>query len=335
MQRELFALVVCSHRYVIFVDDVNMPQREVYGAQPPIEILRFWLGHGGWYDRKTQEWHKIIDIGFVGAMGPPGGGRQIVTNRFLRYFSFISFPELEDASMTQIFSRILNTFVDAYLSPDILPVVQPMIEATLDLYATLLKELLPTPAKSHYTFNLRDIASVVQGLLSANTKQMDGPDDLLRLWVHENLRVFRDRLVNDDDRTWFDKTIKGLIPKHFVGDTFAKADSNNDGRMQWEEVVKCDITHLIYGDFMDPNVRPAPGLTSELREIRAPASFLTMRHLMRHSAACNETSFPPTSHAPLAPTGNPHHTTRVCACAAGGPEALLRDHRRRQDGHDG
>ena len=139
-------------KYTIFIDDVNMPQREVYGAQPPIEILRFWLGHGGWYDRKTQEWHKIIDISYVGAMGPPGGGRQIVTNRFLRYFSFISFPELEDSSMTQIFDVILRTFVDAYLPPDILPCVAPMIEASLDMYATLLKELLPTPAKSHYTF---------------------------------------------------------------------------------------------------------------------------------------------------------------------------------------
>ena len=54
-------------------------------------------------------------------MGPPGGGRQIVTNRFLRYFSFISFPELEDASMTQIFRVILHTFVDAYLPADVLP----------------------------------------------------------------------------------------------------------------------------------------------------------------------------------------------------------------------
>ena len=145
--------------YTIFVDDVNMPQREVYGAQPPIEILRFWLGHGGWYDRKTQEWHKIIDICFIGAMGPPGGGRQIVTNRFLRYFSFISFPELENNSITQIFDVILQTFVDAYLTPEIGHCVDPMIAAELELYSTLLEELLPTPAKSHYTFNLRDIAA--------------------------------------------------------------------------------------------------------------------------------------------------------------------------------
>jgi dynein heavy chain len=237
-------------RYTIFVDDVNMPQRELYGAQPPIEILRFWLGHGGWYDRKTMEFHKIIDISFVGAMGPPGGGRQVVTNRFLRYFSFISFPEMEEKSMTQIFDVILRTFVEAYLMPDLLEVVGPLIVAQLELYATLLKELLPTPAKSHYTFNLRDIASVVQGMLSANTKQMSEKADLIRLWAHENLRVFRDRLVNNDDRQWFDGQLKALVPK-CLG-------------VPWDEVVTVETTHLIYSDFMVPNADPK--LYSEIKD---------------------------------------------------------------------
>ena len=53
-----------------------------------------WMNHGFWYDRKLCEKRQIVDVSFVGALGPPGGGRQIVTNRFLRYFNFVSFPEL-------------------------------------------------------------------------------------------------------------------------------------------------------------------------------------------------------------------------------------------------
>jgi len=38
---------------------------------------------------------KIEDIILLTAMGPPGGGRTYITNRFIRHFNIIAYPELD------------------------------------------------------------------------------------------------------------------------------------------------------------------------------------------------------------------------------------------------
>jgi hypothetical protein len=48
--------------YAIFVDDLNMPQREKYFAQPPIELLRQWMDHGGWFERTPPcAFRRVVD----------------------------------------------------------------------------------------------------------------------------------------------------------------------------------------------------------------------------------------------------------------------------------
>ena len=181
-------------KYIVMVDDMNMPQREKYFAQPPIELLRQWMDHEGWYERKPPSaFRQIIDIQFVGAMGPPGGGRNVVTNRFLRHFSFLSFTELSDESISRIFNTILGTFTALTFTKEFHELTGQIVAGTVEMYNTIREELLPTPSKSHYTFNLRDLSKVVQGVMRATTKAVTAPGGLLALWLHESMRVFKVR----------------------------------------------------------------------------------------------------------------------------------------------
>ena len=166
-----------------------MPKKEIFGAQPPIEILRQFLDHKGWYNRKDLAFMRLEDIIVLAAMGPPGGGRTKITDRMARHFNILGYTELDKDTVTRIFSVILGYFLKKF-NENIKEILPDIVESVLFVYETVKRELLPTPTKSHYTFNLRDISKVFQGICYANARSIADPIQLLRLWFHENMRVF-------------------------------------------------------------------------------------------------------------------------------------------------
>ncbi|XP_005102124.3 dynein heavy chain 1, axonemal [Aplysia californica] len=228
---------------VFFIDDLNMPALETYGAQPPIELIRQYMDFSGWYDRKSiGDFRLLVDVNFFCAMGPTGGGRNPVTARLLRHFNFLAFTEMEDASMFKIFKTILEFWISN--CPSIASSCDQLVWTTISMYNIVQTQMLPTPAKSHYTFNMRDLSKVFQGILMGDHAENKKVEDILRLWYHESCRVFQDRLINDEDRQLFENVLRQKMKEDF--------------HVDFESVVT--IQPLIYGDFLNADIDPRPYL---------------------------------------------------------------------------
>lgn len=262
---------------VAFVDDVNMPTKEVYGAQPPIELLRQFLDHGGWYDLTDNSFRSIVDVQLVTAMGPPGGGRNQITPRFMRHFNFVSITEFDDGTLQRIFSEILNWFFRTrQFQGGASSCVESIVGATRDIYQTAIAQLLPTPNKSHYLFNLRDFGRVVQGILLSSARYVTDRTSVLRVWTHEVLRVFGDRLVTEEDSSWLLSYMKDCVKKYFqedfnavfvdlaerrrqqqpggAGGAAGAGGEDAKGAAAASTAVDTDLMRsLLYGDYLDPN----------------------------------------------------------------------------------
>ncbi|EQC31947.1 hypothetical protein SDRG_10462 [Saprolegnia diclina VS20] len=203
-----------GHKIVLFVDDINLPAADAHGSQPCLELLRQLLTHHGVYDRDKYFWKEIADTVLVAAGGPPGGGRQAMSPRLLRHFTIVALPVGSDNAMRTIFHAIvLGHATSLAFPPPVRDSVLQTVDATLKLYAAVTETLRPTPAKCHYVFNLRDVAKVFAGIL--HTRSTWTTESIVKLWLHESMRVFYDRLVSAADRHWLTTTLIALLNKSF------------------------------------------------------------------------------------------------------------------------
>lgn len=241
-----------NKKIVILMDDVNMPAVEEYGAQPPIELLRLLQDLGGFYDRKKLFWKDIENTTLLLCAAPPGGGRNEMTPRFTRHSMVLCMPNTSRDAMSVIFSSILGGFFAAYkFKPDVQTLINAMVGGAIEFYEKISADLLPTPAKSHYLFNLRDVSKVFQGVLMARPASCNSSEKGVKLWIHEMSRVFYDRLINEEDRKWYVETLLDLVKLKFRTDKMRADDLFGATPLMWGDFLKPGADNSVYEEITD------------------------------------------------------------------------------------
>jgi len=192
-------------KMTVFMDDMSMPERNVWGDQPTLEFVRQLVETNGFcfLDKDKRGDLKVIeDLQYIGAMGHPGGGRQDIPSRLKRHFFVFNMILPSTQAINEIYGQMLKGRF-AGVGPYFSALVDKLPGITVKLWTWMRLKMLPSPSKFHYTFNLRDLSRVFQGVLRTPKASILDTKVFMILWRHENQRVFEDKLTNDPDKNIF------------------------------------------------------------------------------------------------------------------------------------
>ncbi|KAJ1568194.1 Cytoplasmic dynein 1 heavy chain 1, partial [Cladochytrium tenue] len=211
----ILAPTVLGRWLVVFCDEMNLPATDKYGTQRVISFIRQLVEHGGYWRTTDKVWVKLERIQFVGACNPPTDpGRVPLSHRYLRHAPLLMVDYPGEISLNQIY----NTFCRATLklAPSLRGYADALTGAMVEFYLRSQKRFTPD-IQAHYIYSPRELTRWIRGIHEAlrQSDSMSTTEELLRVWAHEALRLFRDRLVSESEREWTDNQIDEVASKYF------------------------------------------------------------------------------------------------------------------------
>uniref|UniRef100_A0A671R8K4 AAA+ ATPase domain-containing protein n=1 Tax=Sinocyclocheilus anshuiensis TaxID=1608454 RepID=A0A671R8K4_9TELE len=194
-----------SKRLIYFIDDMNMPEVDEYGTVQPHTMIRQHMDYSHWYDRSKLQLKEIHNVQYVSCMNPTAGSFTI-NPRLQRHFSVfaLSFPGVD--ALNTIYCSILSQHLRGEGFPAVLQKsCSQLVQLALAFHQRVTATFLPTAIKFHYIFNLRDLSNIFQGILFCTSECLKTSQDLVKIFLHESNRVYRDKMVEDKDFDIFDK----------------------------------------------------------------------------------------------------------------------------------
>ena len=199
---------------VVFCDEINLPAQDKYGTQRVISFLRQLVECGGYWRGGDMSWVKLERIQFVGACNPPTDpGRVPLSHRFLRHAPLIMVDYPGEVSLKQIYGTYNRALLKVV--PTLRAYAEPLTDAMVSFYLASQKRFT-SDIQAHYVYSPRELTRWVRGIYEAiRPLEILSVEGLVRVWAHEALRLFQDRLVTEEEKQWTDEHIDFAALEHF------------------------------------------------------------------------------------------------------------------------
>ena len=261
--------------YILFIDDLNTRQtceKNVYQTSATLELIRQIIETRTIYSHDDDYFLPLNSINLILTCTYPGKSPNYLplTERLTKHLVPIHLNPEPTNLIESIFSSTLDHWLEEFPAESILfprELAQSLIKSMGEIYITIKENLKPTPQKSHYMFNFKDVARVMQGvqLLASKSKvvpakiskkhQQDQSivqmGTILKLFTHEIMRVFGDRLTDTADENLLKNTIKLSLINNFC------LEQETDGELIKNENLRLDnILENVIGPTGDGLAKP-------------------------------------------------------------------------------
>ena len=250
----------------ILIDDLAVPNPDEFGDVSVHEQIVELLDTNLWYDAYSGVQYTLEDTSLIALSTLDRGVDPHLSERLVSRFNISVMSSPTEDSFSKIFSTTLGLeFKEQNYPPEVSGVIPSIIQSTYKVYTECRTVLLsdetyrPLERMPHLP-DLRDVARVVRGCSSLPKEAAENKKLFTRLWVHEALRCFYDRLTETHEMDAVFNCIKHCV-KTIFRENFDSAFEHL-GKIDGQ-VTQVNLRNLLFGRYL-----PIDGVNGQFAEVQ-------------------------------------------------------------------
>ncbi|KAJ3344816.1 Cytoplasmic dynein 2 heavy chain 1 [Entophlyctis luteolus] len=202
-----------SEKLILYLKDINLPKPDKYDTVELIQFLLQLISYKGFYD-SNLEWVAVENIQIVASMTPfTGLGKHALSTRFTSVCRILHISYTDRSQLLFIYSGLAKQMLNQCIPHHLVwnaPKSSDKLAAAMTTIFQQLCHKFTVDVFPHYIFNPRDLTQWIIGISRYN---LNGDDELelLKAFVYECKRIFRDRLTLEEHKVECDKIIYNVI----------------------------------------------------------------------------------------------------------------------------